>query len=103
MNGLNAEVFIWDEFHDRYLITESDGIKLTLRGFDTATNPNAKTTWCRLGQEDLDMISNKILWQFPRLSFIIKTPVLEIIGNKIINMKRRFPFQYSITTCLIRQ
>jgi hypothetical protein len=32
--GLQAEVFIWDDFHDRYLITDIIGINLPY-GFDT--------------------------------------------------------------------
>ena len=32
--GLQAEVFVWDDFHDRYLISNLVGISLP-NGFDT--------------------------------------------------------------------
>ena len=51
--GLNAEVFIWDDFHDRYLISNIIGISLQ-NGFDTTTNPNSVTRWGRLGRDDRD-------------------------------------------------
>ena len=53
--NLQAEVFIWDNFHDRYLISNLVGILLS-NGFDTTTNPNAKTTWARLGRDTRDDI-----------------------------------------------
>jgi hypothetical protein len=56
--GLKAEVFIWDEFHDRYLITNLIGINLPY-GFDTTTKPNAKTTWCRLGEKDREEVQKE--------------------------------------------
>ena len=36
--GLSAVVFIWDDFHDRYLISNLVGISLP-NGFDTTTAP----------------------------------------------------------------
>jgi hypothetical protein len=56
--GLKAEVFIWDDFHDRYLITDIIGINLPY-GFDTDPRPKARTTWCRLGREDKDDIQRE--------------------------------------------
>lgn len=53
--GLQAEVFVWDDFHDRYLISNLIGILLP-NGFDTTTNPNAITTWARLRRKDRDDI-----------------------------------------------
>ena len=49
--GLRAEVFVWDDFHDRYLISNLIGISLS-NGFDTRTNQS--TTWHRLGRRDRD-------------------------------------------------
>ena len=49
--GLRAEVFIWDDFHDRYLISNLIGISLS-NGFDTKINQS--TTWHRLGRIDRD-------------------------------------------------
>jgi hypothetical protein len=53
--GLNVEVFIWDDFHDRHLISNLVGVGLQ-NGFDTTTNPNTLTTWNRLGRSDRDDI-----------------------------------------------
>ena len=50
---LNATVFIWDDFHDRYLISNLTGVSLP-HGFDTTRAPNARTTWTRLGRDDRD-------------------------------------------------
>lgn len=52
-SGLSAEVFIWDDFHDRYLISNLIGIALS-NGFDT--NTNQTTTWHRLGRVDRDKV-----------------------------------------------
>ena len=49
--GLRVEIFIWDDFHDRYLISNLIGISLP-NGFDT--KPNQTTTWNRLGRKDRD-------------------------------------------------
>lgn len=53
--NLQAEVFIWDSFHDRYLISNLVGILLS-NGFDTSNNPDEKTTWARLGRDTRDKI-----------------------------------------------
>ena len=51
--GLQAEVFVWDDFHDRYLISNLVGIALP-NGFDTDRNPNSVTSWARLSRTDSD-------------------------------------------------
>jgi hypothetical protein len=56
--GLEVEVFIWDDFHDRYLISDLVGIALP-NGFDTTAAPNAVTTWTRLGRHDRDDIQRE--------------------------------------------
>ena len=70
--GLQAEIFIWDDFHDRYLISNLIGIAL-LNGFDTTPDPNAVTRWTRLGRKDRDDVQrefevdagrHKLKWQF---------------------------------------
>ncbi|MFH1743175.1 MAG: hypothetical protein ABIH23_29560, partial [bacterium] len=38
-NGITVHVFIWDDLHDRYLITDIIGINLP-NGFDIGRNPN---------------------------------------------------------------
>ena len=70
--GLQAEVFVWDDFHDRFLISNLIGISLP-NGFDTAQDPNALTRWTRLGRGDRDDVQrefdvaskrHKLQWQF---------------------------------------
>ena len=70
--GLKVEVFVWDDFHDRYLISNLVGISLP-NGFNTSKKPNDVTTWTRLGRDDSDDVQrefdppngrHKIRWQF---------------------------------------
>jgi hypothetical protein len=55
--GLEAEVFIWDDFHDRYVISDLVGISLQ-NGLDT-TAAGTRTTWTRLGRLDRDDIQRE--------------------------------------------
>jgi hypothetical protein len=52
--GLKAEVFFWQDFHARYLITDLIGI-LAEAGFDV-TRDAQKTTWARVSSADRDKI-----------------------------------------------
>lgn len=56
--GLSVEVFIWDDFHDRYLISNLVGI-LMPNGFDTTTNSKSITRWTRLGKKDRDDVQRE--------------------------------------------
>lgn len=56
--GLRVEVFVWDDFHDRYVISDLVGIAL-LNGLDTTSAPNAKTMWNRLGRVERDDIQRE--------------------------------------------
>lgn len=56
--GLQAEIFIWDDHHDRYLITDLIGIEMG-NGYDTTSNPNDITTWSRLGRATRDDIQRE--------------------------------------------
>jgi hypothetical protein len=56
--GISVEVFLWDDFHDRYLITDLIGISLP-HGFGTTKAPNAQTTWTRLGRDDRDSVQRE--------------------------------------------
>ncbi|MEW6185461.1 MAG: hypothetical protein AB1585_06955 [Thermodesulfobacteriota bacterium] len=56
--GLKIEIFIWDDFHDRHLISNLVGIGMQ-NGFDTTTAQNAQTTWTRLGRADRDDIQRE--------------------------------------------
>lgn len=49
---VNVEVFIWDDFHARYIVSDLIGI-LMENGFDT-TAANVVTTWARLGRQTRD-------------------------------------------------
>ncbi len=52
--GIPLEVFIWDHFHDRYMITNLLGISVPY-GFDTTRDVNNQlTTWTRLSRTDRD-------------------------------------------------
>lgn len=51
--GLSVEVFVWDEFHDRYLLSNLLGISLP-NGFDTTRRPEDITTWTRLERDVSD-------------------------------------------------
>lgn len=52
---LMAEVFFWDDFHDRYLITDIVGVSVPA-GFDITGKLGDWSTWGRLGREDKDKI-----------------------------------------------
>ncbi len=56
--GVSIEVFIWDDFHDRFLISNLVGISVP-NGFDTTTDPNAITRWTRLGRSDRDDVQRE--------------------------------------------
>lgn len=51
------EVFIWDEIHDRHIITDLMGILLG-NGLDTTTS-DEPTTWARLGRKERDDIQRR--------------------------------------------
>ena len=56
--NLAMEVFIWDDFHDRYLISNLVGIGLQ-NGFDTSKAASALSTWTRLGRNDRDDVQRE--------------------------------------------
>ncbi len=53
--GVSVEVFIWNEEHDRHLISDLLGLHVG-NGFDTTTAPNAVSTWTRLSSRDRDSV-----------------------------------------------
>ena len=57
-SGLTFEVFLWDDLHDRYLISDLVGI-LVPYGFDTTTDPNSVTTWSGLGRAERDDVQRE--------------------------------------------
>lgn len=46
-SGLRVDVFLWDDWHDRYLITDITGIHVGA-GFDITGKPGDISTWARL-------------------------------------------------------
>ncbi|GIW80404.1 MAG: hypothetical protein KatS3mg105_2211 [Gemmatales bacterium] len=54
---LQCEVFIWDDFHDRYIISDLVGIGMQ-NGLDT-TAATDLTTWHRLGRDQRDDIQRE--------------------------------------------
>lgn len=56
--GLSVEVSVWDDFHDRYLLSNLIGISLP-NGFDTTGKPDDMTTWTRLGRDDCDNVQRE--------------------------------------------
>lgn len=52
------DVFVWDDFHDRYLISNLLGLSVP-NGFDVCTDPekfSLRTTWTRLSRPDADEV-----------------------------------------------
>ena len=56
--GLKAQVFIWDDFHDRYLLSNLIGVSMQ-NGFDTTRKAVDVTTWNRLGREEHDDVQRE--------------------------------------------
>lgn len=54
LRSLKVEIFVWDEFHDRYLVSNLMGISIPY-GFDTS-NKQDETRWTTLTPEDADDI-----------------------------------------------
>lgn len=50
---LSIEVSIWDDFHDRCMISDLIGVSLS-NGFDVSSKPDDITTWTRLSRIDRD-------------------------------------------------
>ena len=55
---LRVDVFIWDDFHDRYLISDLVGI-LMANGLDTSNAPDVITAWARLDRNDRDDVQRE--------------------------------------------
>ncbi len=57
-HNLTAEIFIWSDFHDRFLISDIVGIGMT-NGFDVSGDAAANTTWSRLGRDVRDDVQRE--------------------------------------------
>ena len=55
---MKATVYVWDAFHDRYLITNHIGMALP-NGFDISEDANEITTWTRLGVKDREDVQRE--------------------------------------------
>lgn len=72
-SGLSVELFLWEDFHERYLITDVIGISVPA-GFDVTAKPDDWSTWGRLGREDRDRFqrmfdpaarNRRLYWRIP--------------------------------------
>lgn len=55
---LGVEVFLWDDFHDRFLISNLIGIGMP-NGFDTEKGKVGTTRWSRLDRSDSDDVQRE--------------------------------------------
>jgi len=56
--GAEVAVFVWDDFHDRYVISDLVGIDVP-RGFDTSADEASVTTWTRIARTARDDIQRE--------------------------------------------
>jgi hypothetical protein len=77
---LKIEVFVWDDFHDRYLITNLIGINLN-NGFDISS-VNDITTWNKLNRQVREDINKEF------------TP--DSMGKKSLVGERRLIYRFTI-------
>jgi hypothetical protein len=54
----SLEVFLWDDFHYRHLISDLSGIQMS-NGFNTTRARNAVTTWSRMGRAQRDDVQRE--------------------------------------------
>jgi hypothetical protein len=57
-SGLSVDIFIWDQVHDRYLISNLIGVSVPY-GFAISKDPTELTTWCRLSRKDRDDVQRE--------------------------------------------
>ncbi|MCT7952569.1 hypothetical protein NG798_22490 [Ancylothrix sp. C2] len=55
---LSVEVFIWDKFHDRYIISNLGGIQ-SGHSFGVSDHPNETTTWTRISRTRRDELQKE--------------------------------------------
>lgn len=51
--GLSVEVFVWDDFHDRFLIADVIGLSMS-NGYDISSDSQDLVTCARLGRKERD-------------------------------------------------
>ena len=55
---IGVDVFVWDDFHDRFIISNLVGVSAS-NGFDTTTNPGRTATWGRLSRDHRDDVQRE--------------------------------------------
>lgn len=55
---LKANVHVWDDFHDRFLLTNHVGVSMT-NGFDTDGDPKASMVWNRMDRSASDDVQRE--------------------------------------------
>jgi hypothetical protein len=53
--GIKADVFIWENTHDRYLVSDIISISLPY-GFDIGSDGDPPTTWNRIGAKEIERL-----------------------------------------------
>lgn len=56
--GRRADVFLWEDVHDRYLVSDMVAINLPY-GFDVGRGSAPPTTWSRLGRKDQERLQRE--------------------------------------------
>jgi len=57
--GISADVFIWADMHDRYLVSDIISISLPY-GFDIGNDGDPPTTWNRIGTKEIE----RLQWEY---------------------------------------
>jgi len=57
-SGVAVDVFLWDDFHDRFFLTNLIGLSWS-NGFDTTIDPSATVTVTKLSRLDLDDVQKE--------------------------------------------
>lgn len=52
---MKADVFIWEDTHDRYLVSDTISINLPY-GFDIGSDGDPPTTWSRIGTKEIERL-----------------------------------------------
>jgi hypothetical protein len=63
--GLKVEVFLWDDFHDRFLASNLIGLSWS-NGFDTTAAPSASVTIARLSRNDAAELQKEFSQNSPK-------------------------------------
>lgn len=56
--GLKAEIFLWDQFHDRHFISNLIGILMS-KGFEVSKNSKQTVNWARISREHREQLQRE--------------------------------------------